>query len=54
MLQKRRAGFAGLSALYQERFAKSALLTDEAAEAISDLQFTAAYKERGALTASAT
>jgi glutamate-1-semialdehyde 2,1-aminomutase len=40
----RRAGFRRLSALYQTRFAKTAALTAEAAESISDLQFTAAYR----------
>jgi len=33
-----------LSALYKTRFAKTAALTAEAAESISDLQFTAAYR----------
>ena len=33
-----------LAALYRERFAKSAAMTDDAKEAISDLQFTAAYR----------
>jgi glutamate-1-semialdehyde 2,1-aminomutase len=41
---RRRAGFMRLSALYQTRFAKTAALTAEAAESISDLQFTAAYR----------
>jgi len=41
---RRRAGFMQLSALYQTRFAKTAALTAEAAESISDLQFTAAYR----------
>ncbi len=41
---QRRAGFARLSHLYETRFAKSAALTDEAAQGISDLQFTAAYR----------
>ncbi len=42
--QRRRAGFMRLSALYRTRFFKTAELTAEAAESISDLQFTAAYR----------
>jgi glutamate-1-semialdehyde 2,1-aminomutase len=42
--QRRRAGFQRLSALYRERFAKTLQLTEEAREAISDLQFTGAYR----------
>ncbi len=42
--ERRRAGFSRLSALYRERFAESARLTEEAAQGISDLQFTAAYR----------
>jgi glutamate-1-semialdehyde 2,1-aminomutase len=41
---RRRQGFRRLAELYQTRFAKSAALTAEAAESISDLQFTAAYR----------
>ena len=41
---RRRGGFMRLAALYQTRFAKTAALTAEAAESISDLQFTAAYR----------
>jgi glutamate-1-semialdehyde 2,1-aminomutase len=41
---RRRDAFMRLSKLYQGRFAKSVALTDEAAESISDLQFTAAYR----------
>jgi glutamate-1-semialdehyde 2,1-aminomutase len=41
---RRRAGFMRLSSLYQIRFAKTVALTAEAAESISDLQFTAAYR----------
>jgi glutamate-1-semialdehyde 2,1-aminomutase len=41
---RRRDGFMRLSSLYTTRFAKSVALTDEAAEGISDLQFTAAYR----------
>jgi len=42
--ERRRVGFMRLSELFHERFAASARLTDEAAEGISDLQFTAAYR----------
>jgi glutamate-1-semialdehyde 2,1-aminomutase len=42
--EQRRAGFMALAALYQERFACSAALTVEAAESISDLQFTGSYR----------
>jgi glutamate-1-semialdehyde 2,1-aminomutase len=41
---RRRAGFMRLAALYRERFAKTLARTDEAAEGISDLQFTGAYR----------
>ncbi len=41
---QRHAGFMRLAALYRERFAKTAALTDEVEEGISDLQFTAAYR----------
>jgi glutamate-1-semialdehyde 2,1-aminomutase len=41
---RRKAGFLALAALYQERFARSAALTSEAAESISDLQFTGSYR----------
>jgi glutamate-1-semialdehyde 2,1-aminomutase len=40
----RRQGFAKLATLYRERFARSAALAGEAAEGISDLQFTASYR----------
>ncbi len=42
--ERRKAGFMALSALFQERFARSAALTSEAAESISDLQFTGSYR----------
>ncbi|MEN9478676.1 MAG: hypothetical protein RLZZ298_71 [Pseudomonadota bacterium] len=42
--EQRKAAFIALSALYQERFARSAALTVEAAESISDLQFTSSYR----------
>jgi glutamate-1-semialdehyde 2,1-aminomutase len=41
---RRRAGFARLSALYRERYAKTAALTAEVEDGISDLQFTTAYR----------
>jgi glutamate-1-semialdehyde 2,1-aminomutase len=41
---RRRDAFTRLSALYKTRFAKTAALTDEVADSISDLQFTAAYR----------
>ena len=41
---RRRDGFARLSRLYGERFAKTGGLTAETAGAISDLQFIAAYR----------
>jgi glutamate-1-semialdehyde 2,1-aminomutase len=42
--QRRREGFMRLSALYKSRFGASLRQTAEAAEGISDLQFTAAYR----------
>ncbi|WP_153145164.1 aminotransferase class III-fold pyridoxal phosphate-dependent enzyme [Dechloromonas sp. H13] len=44
IVARRRAGFAALSALYAEKFARSAALTATAAETISDLQFTGSYR----------
>jgi glutamate-1-semialdehyde 2,1-aminomutase len=41
---QRRVGFARLSDLYRERYQRSAALTAEAREGISDLQFTSAYR----------
>ena len=41
---KRRDGFFRLAALYRERFPKSVQATVEAADSISDLQFTSAYR----------
>jgi len=40
----RRPGFANLAELFRTRFARSAALAGEAAEGISDLQFTASYR----------
>ena len=42
--QCRRAGFEQLSTLYETRFAESIRRTAEAADIISDLQFTGAYR----------
>jgi glutamate-1-semialdehyde 2,1-aminomutase len=44
VVERRRDGFMRLSALYQSRFARTAALTAEATDAISDLQFTSAYR----------
>lgn len=43
-VSRRRAGLARLSALYAQRYARSLALTAEAAEGLSDLQFTGAYR----------
>ncbi|MFZ4380313.1 MAG: glutamate-1-semialdehyde 2,1-aminomutase, partial [Polynucleobacter sp.] len=40
----REVGFMRLSHIYQERFAKSVALTNQAAKNISDLQFTGRYR----------
>ena len=40
----RRAGFARLSQLYKDRYRKTAQLTAEARDGVSDLQFTDAYR----------
>ena len=42
--RQRKAGFEALSALYKARFAKTAALTKEAAQGLSDLQFTGVYR----------
>ena len=42
--RRRRAGFMRLAELYRTRFAETAQLTAEAADDISDLQFTGAYR----------
>jgi glutamate-1-semialdehyde 2,1-aminomutase len=44
VVQLRRLGFARLAELFRTRFARSAALAGEAAEGISDLQFTASYR----------
>ncbi|RVU16385.1 aminotransferase class III-fold pyridoxal phosphate-dependent enzyme [Methylobacterium oryzihabitans] len=41
---RRRAGFARLSALYRERYARTRAMTEEARTGISDLQFTGRYR----------
>jgi glutamate-1-semialdehyde 2,1-aminomutase len=42
--ERRRSGFAKLTELYRQRFARSAALTAEAESALSDLQFTGRYR----------
>ena len=42
--ERRRAGFERLAALYAQRFAQGAALTAQAAEGLSDLQFTGRYR----------
>jgi glutamate-1-semialdehyde 2,1-aminomutase len=42
--ERRRSGFAMLTELYRQRFARSAALTAEAQSALSDLQFTSRYR----------
>lgn len=44
IVKRRREGFMALAAFYRERFARSAALTAEAGESISDLQFTGNYR----------
>ena len=44
IVERRRAGFMRLAAVYRERFAATARLTDEVEDSISDLQFTSAYR----------
>ncbi len=41
---RRRAGFARLAELYRQRYPRTAALTIDARESISDLQFTSAYR----------
>ena len=41
---RRRAAFTRMAELYRQRFPKGAALTAQAAEGISDLQFTSAYR----------
>jgi glutamate-1-semialdehyde 2,1-aminomutase len=44
VVARRRAGLARLASLYTERYARSLALTAQAAEGLSDLQFTGAYR----------
>jgi len=44
LARQRRAGFERLADLYRSRFARTCALTAEAAQGLSDLQFTAAYR----------
>ena len=44
VVERRRAGFDGLSNLYRERFAQTRRLTDEVRGSVSDLQFTSRYR----------
>ena len=44
VVRLRRAGLDRLAALYAERFARSAAMTDAARDGISDLQFTGSYR----------
>jgi len=44
IVARRKAGFARLAALYRRRFPISAAATAEAAESISDIQFTSIYR----------
>jgi glutamate-1-semialdehyde 2,1-aminomutase len=43
--EQRRAAFMGLAELYRTRFAETVRLTAEVEDGISDLQFTAAYRD---------
>ena len=43
-VSRRRAGLARLSALYAQRYAHSLAMTAQAADGLSDLQFTSAYR----------
>jgi glutamate-1-semialdehyde 2,1-aminomutase len=44
VVERRRHGFARLSALFSERFAKTAAYTAEIADGIPDIRFTSAYR----------
>jgi glutamate-1-semialdehyde 2,1-aminomutase len=44
VVHRRRAGFQRLAALYAERYPRSAAMTAQARDAISDLQFTGSYR----------
>ncbi len=41
---RRRAGFRALHEIYRDRFTRTAALTDEIVDTVSDLQFTSAYR----------
>jgi glutamate-1-semialdehyde 2,1-aminomutase len=44
VVEQRRAGFKRLAALFDERYARSAAMTAQARDGISDLQFTGSYR----------
>ena len=44
VVERRKSGFAQLCELYAQRYAKSAAITAQARQTISDLQFTGAYR----------
>ncbi len=44
VVEKRRAAFIELSGLFRDRFNKTAALTNDSIDTISDLQFTSAYR----------
>lgn len=44
VVAQRRAGFDALSALYRQRFARTAAYTGDAADAIPDVRFTGSYR----------
>ena len=44
VIARRRAGFEQLTRLYDERYPRSAAMTAEAREGVSDLQFTSSYR----------
>ncbi|MES1196561.1 MAG: aminotransferase class III-fold pyridoxal phosphate-dependent enzyme, partial [Steroidobacter sp.] len=44
VIKRRREGFSRLADTYSQRFSKSAALTKEVADSISDLQFTSRYR----------
>jgi glutamate-1-semialdehyde 2,1-aminomutase len=44
IVERRRAGFTGLAALYTQRFASTVRLTQEVQNEMADLQFTARYR----------
>ena len=44
VVQRRRTGFARLACLYTQRFERSAAMTAQARDGLSDLQFTSSYR----------